>query len=144
MHIYFIRNFVYSIFLNIKHYKNFIDINTLNNIQNQYANFSFDEEYLYIYFNPNSNYNDINGQYFHFDTNESQITTLDKTKEEIKENIFDKLKQKYQFVNRNKRSSNGSVVYVFKKANKIKMKEENENKKKMNSSFWLKQLKLKY
>ena len=43
----------------IKHYKNFIDINTLNNIQNQYANFSFDEEYLYIYFNPNSNYNDI-------------------------------------------------------------------------------------
>ncbi|MBP3461773.1 MAG: polysaccharide deacetylase family protein [Bacilli bacterium] len=43
----------------IKHYKNFIDINTLNNIQNQYDNFSFDEEYLYIYFNPNSNYNDI-------------------------------------------------------------------------------------
>ena len=94
--------------------------------------------------NKKSNYNDISGWYFHFDTNESQITTLDKTKEEIKENIFDKLKQKYQFVNRNKRSSNGSIVYVFKKANKIKIKEENENKKKMNSSFWLKQLRLKY
>lgn len=91
-----------------------------------------------------SNYNDISGCYFNFDTNESQISTLDKTKEEIKENIFDKLKKQYQFVNRNKRSSNSSIVNIFKKANKMKKKEENDNKKKMTSSFWLKQLKLKY
>lgn len=50
----------------IKNYKEFIDINILNNKIttnfNNYKNFSFDEEYLYIYFNPkelSKKYDDI-------------------------------------------------------------------------------------
>lgn len=92
-----------------------------------------------------SNFNDISGWYFNdFDTNESQIVTVDKSKMEIKENVFDKLNKQYQFVNKNKRSSVSSVVNIFKKANKVKMKEDNDNKKKLDTSFFLKKLKLKY
>ncbi len=44
----------------INNYKDFISIKSLNNSFNKYDNFSFDSEYLYIYFNPdNVNYNDI-------------------------------------------------------------------------------------
>lgn len=46
----------------IKNYSDYIKINTLNNIYMKYENFSFDEDYLYIYLNPsdiNNEYNDI-------------------------------------------------------------------------------------
>lgn len=91
--------------------------------------------------NKKSSYKEKSGWYFNVDSNEREISTVGRTNEEIKEKVFHKLKEQYKFVHINKKGAICQVVNVFKRASKVRMKEDNENK--MSFSFWLNQLRHK-